>query len=100
MDEQTVGIAAVIGFFLPLIISVIQQTEWKPGAQAVVAFLVCVVAAIVGSYFTGEIKLSDPSWDWITWFGAIWATAMVSYKALWKPTNVSPKIEETTNLKG
>lgn len=99
MNEETLGIAGVIGFFLPIIISFIQQSNWKPGAQAVIAFIVCVVAAIIGSFFVDGVDLKNPEWDWIAWFGAIWGSAMLSYSRFWKPTTVSPKIESATNLK-
>jgi hypothetical protein len=105
MDNQvvlteTMGIGATIGFLAPILIAAIIQSDWSKGAQGVVALLICVVCAALGSFLTDNVQLNDPSWNWVTWFGSIWGVAVISYMAIWKPTNVAPTIEDKTNLKG
>ena len=98
MDTKDVGMAALIGAALPLLISVIVQMRWAASTQAVVAFVVCAIAAAATSYFSGAVHLADPGWDWVTWFGTIYGSAMVMYARFWKPTTVAPQIEARTNF--
>lgn len=92
------GLAGLIGAFLPLIIALIVQSNWKTSAQAVAAFLICLGVAVLTSFLSQEVRLSDPDWSWVIWFGAMYGSAMTTYARFWKPTKVAPRIEAATNL--
>lgn len=81
--------ATLVGFWLPLLISVIQKETWTSGIKAWVAFVACVVAAMGTVYFTGGWTDNSPSV-----FLLIFVTAVASYKSLWHPTGISDKIEK------
>ncbi|MGE3510711.1 MAG: hypothetical protein AB7N65_17700 [Vicinamibacterales bacterium] len=96
METETAGIGALIGAGLPLIIAVINRRNWSARVASIVAFVVCLVAAAISTIFVDGIALGDPGLDLVAYFGTVYAAAMVSYEALWKPTKVAPSIEEKT----
>lgn len=85
--------SGVVGFFLPLGVSVIQQPKWHDGAKAVVTFLLCLIAAAGTAYFEG--KLTGQRFATSTL--VVFVAAISSYKGLWKPTGTAPKIEAATS---
>lgn len=99
MDIQDFGIATLVGALLPIIIAIVVQTEWSKPAKAVVSFVLCLIGAAISSYFSGDVRLTDPDWDWVVWFGVIYAAAMTMYARFYRPTNVAPAIEQRTNLR-
>ena len=98
MNQEDLALAGSIGAFLPLVISLVIQTEWSTQFKSVSSFIICLVFAMFTSFLSNEVALSDPNWNWITWFGAMYLTAETTYKGLWKPTKIAPKIENNTNL--
>jgi L-asparagine transporter-like permease len=87
--------ALLVGFFLPLAISVIQQAHWSDAARAIVAFIVCLIAGAGTAYFNGDLNAKD----WVSAALIILVTAVATYKNFWKPTNVAPVIELATMSK-
>lgn len=86
--------SAIVGFLLPPVLSVIQQTGWSPRLRAVVAFVGCLVAA------AGTVLIQG-GWTWERWVEAsllTLVTALATYRNLWKPTGISPAIEQKTNV--
>jgi len=96
VESETAGIGALIGAGLPLIIAVINRRGWSARVASIVAFVVCMIAAGISTVFVGGVALGDPGLDLVAYFGTVYAAAMVSYEALWKPTNVAPSIEDHT----
>lgn len=86
--------AAVIGFFLPALVSVINREEWKSWVKAVVALassvVVGTITALLGGAFTGV--------NWATAIGIVFAASAASYKLWWKGSGISDKIEQTINI--
>lgn len=99
-DTHDYGIGALIGAGLPLLFAVIMQSQWKPAAKAVIAFVLSVVAAVIINIFTDTVDFTDPAFDWVTWIGTVYGAAMITYARFWKPTTVEPTIERKTNLTG
>lgn len=85
--------ALAVGFFSPPVVSVIQQRSWTPRRKALVAFGFYVIVATVGAYFAGLFNLPDIGRIALL----IFLAAAASYQSLWKPTGVSPAIEEATS---
>lgn len=86
--------ALVVGFFLPIVIAVVQQPKWSPALSAVVAFLACGVAAAGTIYFGGA------QWDRdhiVNTFLVILVSTIATYHGFWRPTNIAPKIETVTS---
>lgn len=86
--------AAIIGFFLPLIMSVIIQMGWSKQLQAVLLFTVVVLVSLGTLYFTGQLEgktlISNVLYTFVT--------AIAAYHGLWKPSQVAPAIESVTNV--
>lgn len=86
--------ALIVGFLLPLGISVVQQQHWPNGLRAVVGFILCLVAA------SGQVLIQLDSWNWRVWIQSvllIFVTAIATYHAFWKQTGVAPAIESSTS---
>lgn len=86
----------VVGFLLPLVISVIQQQSWSDQLRALVAFAACVVAGAGTAYFQGDFTGKRV----ISGILIVAVTALTTYRNFWKPTNISPTIETMTTLGG
>lgn len=86
--------ALAVGFFSPPVISVIQQSRWSQRVQALVAFGFYLVVAAITAYVAGLFNGGDI----LRLALLIFLAAGTSYKALWKPTGISPAIESATSL--
>jgi hypothetical protein len=85
--------ALAVGFFSPPVISTIQQSRWSTRTQSLVAFAFYLVVAAVTAYVLGLFAIGDI----FRLALLIFLAAGTSYKALWKPTGISPAIERLTS---
>jgi VIT1/CCC1 family predicted Fe2+/Mn2+ transporter len=86
--------ALLVGFFLPLALSVIQQSNWSDRLRAVVAFLACLLAGAGTAFFQGDLT----GRRFVSATLLVLVTALATYRNLWKPTGVAPAIETKTNV--
>lgn len=87
--------ALIVGFVLPPVLAVIQQTSWSNRLRAVVAFLACLAAG-TGTVF---LQQEDISWtEWVSTTLLVLVTAIATYQSFWKPTGIAPGIETKTNV--
>lgn len=94
LTGSLVQIAILVGFLLPHLISLVNQQRWSPGLKAVVAFLVCLVAAIVTCWAKGSLDLHH----FAATASVVYLLARSSYAGLWKPLGVSDSIEASTSF--
>ena len=87
-------LSAAVGFLLPLLLAVIQQTHWSRGVQSIVAAVACVIAAVITAAVNGDL---DPH-SLVTSLTVIYTLSQVTYRNFWKPTGVAPKIEANTTV--
>jgi len=86
--------ALIVGFFLPHLLSVVQQPGWSKGLQSVITFAGSVAAAV------GTVLIQNNGWNWHDWVSStllILVTAIATYHGLWKPTGIAPAIEKSTS---
>lgn len=84
----------IVGFLLPPVIAVVQQERWQAGFKAIIAFVICLLAAV------GTVLIQVGSWDWHKWIQSallILVTAIATYHGFWKPTDVAPAVERATS---
>lgn len=91
--SQAQMVAIVVSFFLPLAIDVILKSQWSERAQAIVAFLVYVVVAIVTVYFDGRWSPTNVTATLLL----VLITAIAAYKSTWRPTGASPWVKANVN---
>lgn len=82
-----------VGFFSPLVISVIQQSRWSARRQSVVAFVFYVIVAAVTAWLNGIFTTVGI----VTAVLVVFVIASTAYRALWKPVGVAPAIEAVTS---
>lgn len=93
MDSNLVMWAAVVGFFMPLLLAVVQQPGWSPAIRSIVMFIASVIAGAGTVYFMGK-------WDTtnlVTTILFVMVTAIATYKGLWQTTTIAPRIESATS---
>jgi VIT1/CCC1 family predicted Fe2+/Mn2+ transporter len=84
----------IVGFALPPVLSVIQQSNWSDRLRAVVAFAACAVAGAGVAYFQGDLTGER----FVEAGLVVLVSALATYRNFWKPTGVSPAIEAKTNV--
>jgi hypothetical protein len=86
--------AAIVGFFLPALVSIVNRAEWKPWVKAVVALasavLVGTVTALLSNSFDGT--------TWLQSIGIVFAASQVAYHTWWKGSEISSVIEDGVNV--
>ena len=83
----------VVGFFMPPIQAVIQQTNWSDKVRAAVNFVACVVAGAGVAFFQGDFT----GRRFVESALVVLVTAISVYKGTWKPTGIAPAIEKKTS---
>ena len=84
----------IVGFFLPPVLAIVQQTKWSSALRAIVAFLACALAGAGVAYFQGDLTGKR----FIEAGLVILVTAVATYQSFWKPTAIAPAIEAKTNV--
>lgn len=84
--------AIVTGFFMPLIIAVINRSHWRPDFKAVVGFLACVAATCVQLGIEGKLDAKN----FFPTFILVFASSITAFKGLWKPTGIANGLEDLT----
>ena len=85
--------ALVVGFLLPPVLSILMQSGWSQPVQAFVAFVACAVAGAGTAYFQGDLT----GRRFVEAGLVVLVTTIATYKGFWKPTRISPTIEEATS---
>lgn len=86
--------SAIVAFFVPPVVALINQSKWSSQLKAMVFFGVSLVAAAGTAYFQGDLtgkRFLDSAL-------IVVAAAAAYYHGLWKPTEVAPKIEAASNV--
>lgn len=83
----------IVGFLAPPVISVIQQPKWSDTARAVFTSIFAVVAGGATAYFNGEFRAGDI----VGTILVIGVAAITFYRGFFKPTGISPAIENATS---
>ncbi|AYN58647.1 membrane protein [Arthrobacter phage Nandita] len=83
-----------VGFISPPVIAVIQQSRWSARRQSIVAFVFYLVVAAVTAWLNGIFTTVGI----VTALLVIFVTGATTYKNLWKPTGVTPAIENATPI--
>lgn len=84
--------AAIVGFFLPVVIAAIQKAQWDDARKAWVAFGSCLVTGFGTAYFGGQLDLQNldkVALDILIVFGA----AITFYKGFWQKTGIAGAVE-------
>lgn len=88
----------VVGFFSPVVISILQQPRWPDGLRAVVAFVFCAIVATVTYWLNGGVFDFENTKQIVTSALIVLVTTISTYKGFWKPTGISPAVESSTTI--
>lgn len=83
----------IVGFFMPPVQAVIQQSTWSTELRAGANLVLCAVAAVGVVYFEGDFT----GRRFIQSALIVGVTAIAFYKGTWKPTGIAPAIESATS---
>lgn len=87
--------SGVVAFFLPLLLSFLNQCHWPSPVKGIAFFIAAMGAAAGTAYFQGDLtgkRFIDSAL-------IIVAGGIVFYQGFWKPTGISPSIEKATTLR-
>mgnify|MGYP003328644912 CR=1 FL=1 len=91
MTAQTLAI--LTGVVVPLLVAAVTRIDAPPAVKAIVNALLSAVAAWLANVIPG----TPLSWKTaITTIGIAWASSVVAYFGLWKPTGVEGKVANAT----
>lgn len=93
MAEQ-LTVDAAVGFLMPLLIALANQSHWSPKVRAVSAFALCFAATVVVQWIRGELNALN--WHDGATLAVIFGVAVASYKVWWQPSTIAPSIEAAT----
>ncbi len=86
--------SAIIAFFVPLAVSVLNQSKWSAQLKAIAFFGVSIVAAAGTAYFQGDFTGKR----WLDSALIVVAAAAAFYHGWWKPSGVAPTLEKATDV--
>lgn len=84
--------AAVIGFFMPVVVALLNQCRWPAVLKGLCAFVTCAVAAFITIYINGAVNATN----WVRTLLFVFMTAIATYRLWWNPSQIAPRIEEAT----
>jgi hypothetical protein len=95
MDSQLAMWAAIVGFIMPPIMSIIQQPSWSQSVRSIIMFIVSIIVGFGTAWFKGDLNGVDIT----TSILIVMVTGIATYQGFWKPNGVSPAIERATSPK-
>ena len=54
MDSNVLMWAGIVGFFMPVLLAIVQQPTWSAPLRSIVMFVASIVAAVGTVYFTND----------------------------------------------
>lgn len=95
MDSNLTMLTAVAALFSPMVISLITRKTWDARAKVAVMVAWSALVGVSTAYLSGNFEGQDILGSVLT---AILVTA-TSYETIFKPTKISPAIEQATSPK-
>lgn len=91
----------VIGFFAPIIASVLLKKNWDGRIKQLIAFALAVGLAILVMWLDGSLKTVVASGNWPIILGAVLGEAEFAFKQVWEPHLLTTAVEKqaTVDLK-
>lgn len=83
----------LVGFLMPILVALVNQTHWSKPLRAVVSFAICIVVAIADVLIQGSWNGHDLTRTLVL----IAFVAYTSYQLFWRPSNIAPAIEAATS---
>jgi len=87
-----VELSALIGAFLPTLVAIVNQPRWPSWARAAATVLLCIAVGAVTAAASGELTGKR----WFESAGIVFAAALATYHAWWRPSGITTAIERAT----
>lgn len=85
--------AIIVGFFQPVVLQFILQSNWSKNVQALAAFAFSIISGGVTAYFTGAFE----GLSLVTTILVVAVSSITFYKGFWK--NVAGDLKAATSPK-
>lgn len=86
----------LVGFLMPILVALVNQTHWSKPLRAIVSFAICIVVAIADVLIQGNWNGHDLTRTLVL----VAFVAYTSYTLFWKPSAIAPSIEAATSAGG
>lgn len=88
--------AVIVGFFVPVVLSVINQPTWSSRRKSTVAFIFAVFVGAITAWLQGDLNGRSV----VSAILLVLVLSITTYKGFWKPTGVAGAIEVKTSHGG
>lgn len=92
--QDSASWALILGVLTPLLTSLVQQPKWTDRVRSIVGAVVAVVVGVLTVLANGGFEDTTSALGVIA---IVLVASQASYRNLWKPTLVAPKIEAATS---
>jgi len=91
----------VVGFFAPIIASVLLKKNWDGRIKQLIAFALSVGLALLVMWLDGSLKTVFSSGNWPVILGAVIGETEFAFKQVWEPHLLTTAVEKqaTVDLK-
>lgn len=87
--------AIVSGFFLPLVIAVIQRPHWPKEFKTVIGFMACVACAAIQLSIEGKADAKN----FFPTLILVLTISISTFQHFWKPLGIADAVEKATSPK-
>ncbi len=94
ISSDLIMVLGIIGFFTPIVISLLTQSKWSSRFKSAVLFAWCLLIGLAVSWFTGKL---DPG-NVVTSTLIVFTFAIAFYAGLWKQLGVTNKVSSWTDM--
>lgn len=91
--DDTVSWGIFAGVFTPILTSIAQRPTWTPRTRTLVGLGISVVIGVLTCLTDGTFTHTKTL---LATVAAVTLVSVTTYKGLWKPSGVAPKIESAT----
>lgn len=88
--------STIVGFFAPPVIAIVQQAKWSNRVRAAVTFALAALAGAGTAYFQGDLT----GRRFVESGLIILVAGIATFQGFWKPTGITPAIENATSPSG
>lgn len=91
MNPSLVGYSALIGVFLPIIVSLVKAQAWSGKLKSFIALGTSAAAAVLTTYLDGKLSAGG---QLAQSFAAVYAALQTTYNGFWKPSGADGWLQQ------
>lgn len=90
----------ILGIILPPFISLVNRVKWSAGVKSGVMLIAVFITTTLGEVISGRLTQPHGLMSWVHSLFVVFLLTVTTYRHIWKPTGVAPRIEAATDREG